>query len=90
MVEAVIERDNDVHVVTVDNMKNVEVNVQAINANGNESKFVNVFCPNLEKMFSVFRVPDEALDSFEVGCSVSLACELRLKRDGTPFFVYLK
>ena len=60
------------------------------NANGNESKFVNVFCPNLEKMFSVFRVPDEALDSFEVGCSVSLACELRLKRDGTPFFVYLK
>ena len=54
MVEAVIERDNDVHVVTVDNMKNVEVNVQAINANGNELVFdgelCNVYYENFDKI----------------------------------------
>lgn len=54
MVEAVIERNHNVNVVTVDNMKNVEVNVQAINANGNQLVFdaelCNVYYENFDNI----------------------------------------
>lgn len=55
-----------------------------VNRNGSTTKCVNLFIPELEKPFSIFRCEKD----FTMGQAVSLPCELRLRQDGSPYFVY--
>ncbi|MBE6788250.1 MAG: hypothetical protein E7539_01130 [Ruminococcaceae bacterium] len=55
-----------------------------VNRNGSTTKCVNLFVPALEKQFSIFRCEID----FSMGQLVELPCELRLRQDGSPYFVY--
>lgn len=55
------------------------------NRNGSSTTCADVYVHKLKQAFSIFRCELK----FEEGQAVSIPCELRLRQDGTPYFVYL-
>ena len=58
---------------------------ESVNRNGQTSRYHEVFVPEFSKQVPIFRFTSD----FSMGQAVSIPCELRLRQDGSPYFVYL-
>lgn len=58
---------------------------ESVNRNGQTSRFHEVFIPEFSKQVSIFRFTSD----LSMGQVVCIPCELRLRQDGSPYFVYL-
>lgn len=56
-----------------------------VGRNGTATPCVDIYVHKLKQAFSIFRCEL----SFQEGQAVSVPCELRLRQDGSPYFVYL-
>lgn len=68
------------------NLKGIYVgNSDFVGRNGSSTPCIDIYVHSLKKSFSVFRCSLK----FTEGELVNVPCELRLRQDGSPYFVYL-